>query len=280
MVKKRTQRIDVQHLQTNKRSKACKGEKEDLISLLPDDIVHHILSLIPLKCAVRTSILSNRWKELWKSTWIYTANLNFGEEFEGGKDIFHVSRLINRLLQIHRGNTIEIFRLYFSPAECFLPDIQRWIGFAVEKRVKHLHLDFTRELPIESGFHDWIELPPCLFSCDSLTILELCTCKLNVASEFRGFGSLKTLRLRRVETTACVVDRMLLKCPMLKELALIWCGLQSMKCSATDLKIKNFTLADYLGWQQVESILYKIAHLQILTILVIFLPCFSFSSLL
>ncbi|GKA09651.1 F-box/RNI-like superfamily protein [Tanacetum coccineum] len=37
----------------------------DKISLLPDDVIIHILSFIPTKHAVATSILSSRWVNLW-----------------------------------------------------------------------------------------------------------------------------------------------------------------------------------------------------------------------
>ena len=37
----------------------------DKINLLPDDVIIHILSFIPTKHVVATSILSSRWVNLW-----------------------------------------------------------------------------------------------------------------------------------------------------------------------------------------------------------------------
>ncbi|KAL6226121.1 hypothetical protein ACLB2K_000086 [Fragaria x ananassa] len=43
------------------------GDGEDKISQLPDGVLSHVLSFLPTKHAVRTSILSTRWKNIWAS---------------------------------------------------------------------------------------------------------------------------------------------------------------------------------------------------------------------
>lgn len=246
-------------------------QKEDRISNLPDAILHHIISLVPFKCAVRTSILSKRWEGLWESTSAYTTNLDFGREFATSVSLslHHLACAINRILQQHRGKTIETFRLYFCPQKMFLPHIQRWILFAKKKTVRELDLDFT---PFQTTCQDLglrlYELPPCLFSCHSLTILKLSDCKFNLPSRFRGFSSLKTLHLIRVEITPYALDSMLLKCPMLEDLSLMVCYCSKpFELSATNLKIKSFALTGYSSLGNVGSFLSKLApHLQILTV--------------
>eukprot|EP00268_Persea_americana_P029335 TRINITY_DN2837_c0_g1_i14.p1 TRINITY_DN2837_c0_g1~~TRINITY_DN2837_c0_g1_i14.p1 ORF type:complete len:160 (+),score=20.97 TRINITY_DN2837_c0_g1_i14:656-1135(+) len=120
-------------------------EEEDRITQLPNEILHQILSLIPSKTATTTSILSNRWMDLWKSSWAYTTTLNFGWEFTTTiKTLSLVSCAIDQILQLHKIDTIDIFRLYFHPRGEFLVHIQQWIEFAVGKGVRELDLDFEQ----------------------------------------------------------------------------------------------------------------------------------------
>ncbi|BBH09776.1 F-box/RNI-like superfamily protein [Prunus dulcis] len=75
-----------------KRRRCCEGKNEgkkdvynllDRISALPDEILVSILSLLPLKEAAATSILSRRWQYVWMSTMV----LNFDANFDVGSNI-------------------------------------------------------------------------------------------------------------------------------------------------------------------------------------------------
>lgn len=82
---------------------------EDIISQLPDDTLHEILSLIPFECAAKTRFLSKRWEGLWK----LTTSLDFGKDLKREESLYNVAGAINRILLIHGGDTLAIFRLHF-----------------------------------------------------------------------------------------------------------------------------------------------------------------------
>ncbi|KAE9450336.1 hypothetical protein C3L33_17783, partial [Rhododendron williamsianum] len=96
---------------------------EDRISQLPDGILSHILSLLEIREAGRSSALSHRWRDLWK----FTTNLNFDSSktmwrlIVREKDSKTVERerskyvaLVNQVLKFHLRPSLDEFRLGFA----------------------------------------------------------------------------------------------------------------------------------------------------------------------
>lgn len=164
--------------------KRCKSA--DRLSGLPNDIIISILSRLTLKEAVRTSVLSGRWKNLWT----YTTNLGFHYSdrrrlpvyipFVGNREKAPlVERIqfvawVNQVLALHQGQNVDRFEisceLYGRIRKAI---INEWVEFALRKRVKRLTLDFTGKVPYSRGYFSLRKSMLRKNILDSLTFLDL-----------------------------------------------------------------------------------------------------------
>ncbi|CAN6678397.1 unnamed protein product [Malus baccata var. baccata] len=114
----------------------------DRISELPDEV---------LVTAMR--ILSTRWRNVWKSTW----TLNFDADPKALERERYVTdpetlkeryvKWVDSTLEQHQGMSIEQFRICFNLNERFSSSVDKWVRFAMKKRVQILELNFLEEFP-------------------------------------------------------------------------------------------------------------------------------------
>ncbi|KAF5205238.1 Fbd-associated f-box protein [Thalictrum thalictroides] len=211
----------------------------DRISDLPDGILDSILSLLPLKYSIRTSILSKRWTNLWKSSFSYATDLDFSKDFAKAQTRDQFVSTVNRYIQLHTNNTIDEFRLYFHPGEDYKNELKKWIEFAIQKEVKNLSLVFCQGIPDGEAYR----MPDVFFGCNSLISLRASHIEFNPTTEFNGFSSLVTLQLNEVNITDDTLEKILSSCPVLINLYLRSCfGLGSIKISGPDLRLESLSL--------------------------------------
>ncbi|PRQ30796.1 putative F-box domain, FBD domain, leucine-rich repeat domain, L domain-containing protein [Rosa chinensis] len=111
---------------------------QDRVSELPDAVLCHILSFLGpdyAKCAVRTSILSKRWKNMWACA--PTVNLN-SRDFSSSADFIAFA---DRFLLLRDSSTIQ--KLYLHFILCSAEDFSRvdaWIRTAIRCNVVELDL--------------------------------------------------------------------------------------------------------------------------------------------
>lgn len=202
----------------------CKCDKtnnfpDDQFSKLPDEILVSIVSLIPLKEASQTSILSRRWRYLWTFT---TGSLDFdgsalqnllGIEKYCEKEKGWFVRWVNGVLRLYQGSTIDEFRACFVVSEKnFTLDIENWLSFSLRKKVKRFLLECK-----------------CLRNCDyqqyTLTNQFLCNYSLD---------SLTVFCLTYVQVTEKALQYLLSNCPFLEVLG--------MECSDSLQNLKPLSL--------------------------------------
>ncbi|PWA40626.1 F-box domain, Leucine-rich repeat domain, L domain-like protein [Artemisia annua] len=88
----------------------AKNELENTVSIdsIPYEILYQIVSLIPLKEAVRTIILSSSWKHLWTPLQVYL-NLDFNQ-ITSQETGLHMSKIISSFLHTYE-NSYQILNL-------------------------------------------------------------------------------------------------------------------------------------------------------------------------
>ncbi|KAJ0666239.1 putative F-box domain, leucine-rich repeat domain superfamily, F-box-like domain superfamily [Helianthus annuus] len=134
----------------------------DRLSSLPDDIIHKILSFVSIKRAVKTSVLSSRWRFIWTSM----PYLSFSSE--GFHTLPKFSNFVKHVLS-GRNNQTEVssvkLRFRGKVSQAF---VKRILNYAFSHNVQQLNFTFLYEKKTKT-----LEIPLSLFSSQSLNHLTL-----------------------------------------------------------------------------------------------------------
>uniref|UniRef100_R7W345 F-box domain-containing protein n=1 Tax=Aegilops tauschii TaxID=37682 RepID=R7W345_AEGTA len=102
----------------------------DCIGALPEGILHHILSFLPAQEAVRTCVLAQRWRHLWKCT--------TGLRIVGNKGPVSVQLLrkfMDHLLILRERTDLDTVGIEFRKfREDDVPFVNLWIRFALQSK--------------------------------------------------------------------------------------------------------------------------------------------------
>jgi hypothetical protein len=203
------------------------------INKLPKEILCRILSFLPTKEAVATSILSKRWIRLW----ISVPNLNFTNiKINSIKSSYKFNEFVYSVLASRdaAGYNVDSFHLdiqYATPQFAYhrsFPHVIRWINVIVRRNLKHLHLNHE----IDEQDTDDVEeetylpkLPRSILTCRTLVSLKLRRFEVEgffVSKIEFGFPSLKTLHFDNIYFGNGRNFVLLLSgCPVLEDLQLL-----------------------------------------------------------
>ncbi|KAL5721109.1 hypothetical protein ACHQM5_013709 [Ranunculus cassubicifolius] len=273
-------------------SKRLKFEADnvDRISHLPENVIHYILSFLPTKTAVRTSLLSSTWKFLW----ISVHNLDFydGLTSASKKDILKKKKpfldFVDKVLRVSDVKNIERFSL--SCQECDEAHFDNWAVVILRRNVQELILSIASKPPFM--------FPYSIFSCESLRVLKITMEASICIPDSICFSSLKILHLEKISITS-PIHQVSLSFPVLEELGLYYCMWVEMKTIniiaplLQRLRIKDTStnqLHDSVMKIEAESLIslnlethitceYSLCHLSSLVDVVIEVPfCFEISE--
>ncbi|KAL0736717.1 hypothetical protein Bca4012_012927 [Brassica carinata] len=182
----------------------------DIISSMPHEILHHILSFVPTQFAIRTSALSRVWRHIW----CHTPFLDFDYSYIHEHRRQLTARDINQTLRSYRAPKITSFHLRMPRN---FREHDSWIEFVVSHNVEKLSLVFDG-LP-NHVFEKIFYLGP------SLT--QLCIRKFYMVPGCAvvSWKSLRNLTLGECYLYDESVDNILSGSPILEALELRYCRL-------------------------------------------------------
>ncbi|TYG77833.1 hypothetical protein ES288_D02G007400v1 [Gossypium darwinii] len=205
---------------------------EDRISNFPDDIRCHILSFLPIHEAVRTSILSTKWRNLFASISTVDFDTYLLRGLTERNIIDSFKNFVDRLLKFPDQLSLDCFRLRADGIASWNDgyhdfDVSGWICGAVCRGVKEI------DLYLDNFCHT---LPALLFTCHSLRTLTL------VAKDSKIFEVPSEVCLRNLKTlciTSSVLvgdslNRLISNCHVLEDLTFDECSV----VNARDINIQ------------------------------------------
>ncbi|KAM3370642.1 hypothetical protein ACQJBY_018152 [Aegilops geniculata] len=197
---------------------------------LPHDVLRIILSRLALKEAVRMSILSRRWRRLWKCypKLVFTRATMCGSNAVVGyrKPLrTRFIRGVNSILRQLRSTNLNKFVVKFALRKRHTPHIDRWIKFSAASKTKHVVMDLSPGLKGSNKRDDMYSFPLHLFSGSSgscVRSLSLAFVYLTLPPDLHGFANLKKLSLHMVTITG-ELQRLFLECAVLEWLSITKC---------------------------------------------------------
>ncbi|WOL16024.1 hypothetical protein Cni_G24806 [Canna indica] len=237
------------------------ADGDDRLTALPDTIRLHILSLLPLKDAVRTGAISSRWRGLWLLRWPHPAHLQFSppatalgdaaDEFVAGVDRCLGDR--------GRGLRIDSLAVALPPGRRYDADIKRWLEYAGSCGVEDLRLAVSPSSHATTSArpgrrvarrYDRAAVSSAFFysicECSNLAHLTLSGLHLSGPStNIKRFSSLEVLSLHATPITDAALRRIVAACPYLRSLDLCLCRkLRRIVITATSSRLTSLTIVD------------------------------------
>ncbi|XP_016452021.1 F-box/FBD/LRR-repeat protein At1g13570-like isoform X2 [Nicotiana tabacum] len=184
---------------------------ESLPTNLPENVINAILMRLPLRDAVRTSILSKQWRYKWcrlpqltldDKIWKTTNNLL--------SPSIKFTNIMYNILTLHSG-PITKFTLSMSELKKY-PKIDSLIYFLSRNGIEHLVVQFS----------EWnlYKLPSSFFTCSQLRHLTLQNCLICPPPAFKGFNMLISLELCHVSVSSISLESLISSSPYLENLVL------------------------------------------------------------
>ncbi|KAL9691381.1 hypothetical protein QQ045_011802 [Rhodiola kirilowii] len=223
-----------------------KSRQSSPFDMLPKEILINIVSRVPFKEAVRTSVLAKRWINLWRYSTIMELNQGlFRNPNLSSSDPEKIRSVQFRVysqkfMRYFLGSELESFSLIADMTDKSLtPMLRRAVLFAIKNRVKHLTLDLsnllwnqesmdfkTREFfDLQNEFYD--HLP-------SIASLKLSSFSVSLLG--CSFTSMRRASFQWIRFWKADLKHLAAEAPLLEDLRLHRCIVYKIKLASNSLK--------------------------------------------
>ncbi|KAK3189080.1 hypothetical protein Dsin_028641 [Dipteronia sinensis] len=251
--------------------------RRDPLMELPNGILSKIISLLPLREAIRTSILSKSWKSIWtchsdlkfdslnvlgsRAQLSPSTTTCMSKSSRRKERRQFVQRVDELMIQRCKGLKMNSLAAHFHLGKEFSSHINDWISCAVMKEVESIDLNLSKSCSHMncacSTKHEHYKFDCGLLAApgskSNLKFLKLDSCIFSVPLISNCLNSLITLELRRV----CISDEMLKKllsnCLLLETLSLHCCqDLVNLNFDGSSLRLKFLRIQECLRLNELE----------------------------
>ncbi|KAF7082324.1 hypothetical protein CFC21_086198 [Triticum aestivum] len=214
------------HVKPATRSTNGKGRPNIKLEDLPEDVLCSILSKLPAKEVIRTSVLASKWRSMWTACPRLSFDGAHTHRVKQHAQVF-VDR-VNAVLRKHRGKFADDLEVKFMFESKLVHHLDDWIRFAISSRTKTLAFNLA---PLSNllrhGYH--YTFPFDLLDKESLSCLQclqLSFVCFKPPSHFVGLPNLRKLDLYLLKgTTRQDLENILGSCCRLEWLSLVRCHL-------------------------------------------------------
>ncbi|XP_059315424.1 F-box/FBD/LRR-repeat protein At1g13570-like [Lycium ferocissimum] len=213
----------------------CQRVPPVTISNLPNNVIDVILMCLPLRDAVRTSILSKKWRYVWSRLPELTLDQTL---WETTKDFISptikFTNIIYHILTLHSGPIMKFTLSIPNLGNC--PKFDNLMYFLSKNDIQDLVLYLPNENPYS------YKLPSSFFTCLRMRHLALANCLLHPPPDFNGFDRLVSLELYEVTITSKSLESLVNRSPLLERLGLRGLYIQDhIQVNAANLSCFKFT---------------------------------------
>ncbi|XP_077243390.1 putative F-box/LRR-repeat protein At4g15060 isoform X2 [Tasmannia lanceolata] len=231
--------------------------EENLITKLPDHLLLNIISFLPIKDAINTSLLSKKWRFLWT----LTPNLDFDQRliipqnpsFSESRKLF--ANFIDRALLLYQGSSIQRLRIWFDfDPDLFESHIDSWIRFEIRRNVIELDLDLSGDMrDPEFSYTTPYFLNEASLIRGSVRVLKVCFGGLYPPPYYR-FPSITTVHLKQYALMDHTIPDLFTFCPQLENLVLDSVFGEMLHLKICSAKLKTLSIMNYERDGEITSV--------------------------